>query len=77
MHVKSNHTTLNCHCDFIIAFLANSSYLILKVLAWEIYNMNQEFAKKAIIKSQWEFNICMVRFNVHKTLVAHNHLIQL
>ena len=43
---------MNISVDEIIVLLV---YLILKVLAWEIFNMNQEFAKKAIIKSQWQF----------------------
>ena len=40
-------------------------YLISKVLAWEICYMKQEFAKKFIIKSYWQFEVTLIFTESH------------
>ena len=48
---------LNSHCDFIIAFLANSWFILWFSHSRTFKMRYKEFAKKAIIKLQWEFNV--------------------
>ena len=72
MHVKSNQTfDINCHCDSIIDFLANSYFIV------QIYH-DKSFKMKYIRSPYLNFNFfikifiktlkSVVRFNVHQTL---------
>ena len=59
MHVESRFD-INCHCDSIIDFLANS-YLIVQI--YHAKSFKKLFIKVVIKKLK-----SVVRFNVHKTL---------